>query len=107
MTVTEGDLIKITEEWVKEDPRWEAFHQGTGNRWDLRFTIMDDGVDEQICWESKTIWLAMYRRPDPLFRMTHAIGHVMEHYGAESFTREQCARANKFAKWWLRRDVAA
>lgn len=99
MAVGLNDLIAVSEAWIKDDPRWVKFQQGCGRGWNLRFAVMDK--DERICWESRTIWLAMFRWPDPKFRAVHAIGHIKQHWGAERFTEEQCKWADEFASYWL------
>lgn len=102
MTVVLGDLIAVTEEWVKEDPRWQQFRQSFGEGWDLKLVIMDE--DEKICFDSKIIYLPMFRWPDPKFRAAHAVAHIKYHWGAAYFTVKQCDYADAWVTYKLAMD---
>lgn len=94
-------LIQVCDEEIQKHPLWKAFNKCMPG-WRIRFCEMDDDCDERICWDSKIIWLAMWRHPDPETRAAHAVAHVRLHYGIlRPFTDEECRQADDLAACWL------
>lgn len=92
-------LTRVCEEEIRSHPLWLEFQKCLPG-WQIRFREMDD--DERICWDTTTIWLAMWRWPGPDRRAAHAVAHVKLHYGTtREFTEEECAAADDLGQCWL------
>lgn len=92
-------LIQVVEEEIREHPLYADFRKAFPG-WQIRFCEMDD--DEVICWDTRVIWLAMWRWPDPYRRAAHAVAHLKIHgHVGREFTDDECSAADDLGQCWL------